>query len=178
MQINKQHVKIRVARSEDLVPLVEMAKTAFLQAFTANNKLENVISYLDEAFTQDQFSKELSEPASTFYIAEINKEIIGYTKVNLVPAQTDIHDPESVEIARLYVLEEYLGIGLGQELLDLAISFSRKHRKKYIWLGVWEHNPRAIRFYQKNGFEKFSTHPFPFGDEVQTDWLMRKKVTY
>ncbi|WP_296700914.1 GNAT family N-acetyltransferase [Algoriphagus sp.] len=176
MQINKQSVKIREALEEDLNPLVEMAKKSFLQAFTANNKLENVESYLDEAFTIDQFKRELPVPASTFYIAEINKEIIGYTKLNLVPAQTDIHDPESLEIARLYVLQEYIGFGLGKELLDKAFAFAKQKGLKYVWLGVWEHNPRAIRFYQKNGFEKFSTHPFPFGDEIQTDWLMKKLV--
>jgi len=176
VQINEETVKIREASAKDLALLVEMARTAFLQAFSAANKLENVMSYLDLAFTQEQFSKELSELASFFYVAEINEQIIGYTKVNLVPAQSDIHDPESLEIARLYVLEKYLGIGLGQDLLDLTINLAKAHQKKYIWLGVWEHNPRAIRFYQKNGFEKFSSHPFPFGDEVQTDWLMRKMI--
>jgi ribosomal protein S18 acetylase RimI-like enzyme len=61
-------------------------------------------------------------------------------------------------------------------LLEQAIDFAKEKQKKYIWLGVWEHNPRAISFYERNGFEKFSSHPFPFGDEVQTDWLMRKLI--
>lgn len=176
MQINKQIVKIRKASIDDLGPLVDLARKSFLQAFSANNKPENVISYLDKAFTKDQFSSELSEQGSTFYLAEVNQKVIGYTKINLVPAQTDIHDSESLEIARLYVLQEYIGLGLGKELLDKAFAFAREKELKYVWLGVWEHNPRAIGFYQKNGFEKFSTHPFPFGDEIQTDWLMKKMV--
>jgi ribosomal protein S18 acetylase RimI-like enzyme len=153
-----------------------MARRSFLEAFTANNKVENVIAYLDEAFTKDQFSKELANPASSFFIIKANDKIIGYTKLNLCPAQTDVHDPESLEISRLYLLDEYIGLGLGKKLLEHAIDFAKQQEKQYIWLGVWEYNQRAISFYERNGFEKFGSHPFLFGDEVQTDWLMRKSV--
>lgn len=166
-------LQIRKANSGDLEPLLTMAKTAFLQAFTAGNKPENVAAYLSEAFTLPQFEKELNNPASTFFVAVLEGEIIAYTKVNLVPAQTDVHDPDSLEIARLYVLEDYLGSGIGKKLLETAIDFAQLHQKNYIWLGVWEHNARAIRFYEKNGLRFFGSHPFPFGDEVQTDWLMK-----
>lgn len=166
-------VSIRKAQSTDLGDLLHMARTAFLQAFTAGNKPENVEAYLAEAFTLTQFEKELDNPASTFFVAELEGEIIAYTKVNLVPAQTDLHDPDSLEIARLYVLEHHLGSGLGKKLLETAIAFAKQHQKKYLWLGVWEHNTRAIRFYEKNGLRIFGSHPFPFGDEVQTDYLMR-----
>lgn len=166
-------ITIRPATKKDLGDLLHVARTAFIQAFTSGNKPENVNFYLNEAFTLEQFERELNEPASTFIVAEKEGEIIGYTKVNQVPAQTDVHDPESLEIARLYVLEEHLGSGLGQRLLDTAIDFAKQHQKKYLWLGVWEKNARAIRFYEKNGLRIFGSHPFPFGDEIQTDYLMR-----
>ena len=164
---------IRKATSNDLGDLLHMARTSFLQAFTAGNKPENVTAYLKEAFTLEQFEKEMATPASTFLVAELEGEIIGYVKVNQVPVQTDIHDPDSLEIARLYVLEDFFGLGLGKKLLDTAINIAKQNEKKYLWLGVWEHNARAIRFYEKNGLRIFGSHPFPFGDEVQTDFLMR-----
>ena len=160
----------------DLPELLDTAQKAFVQAFTANNKPENVKAYLNEAFTLDQFRKEYQTQGSTFFKLVSGTQLIGYTKVNLTPAQTDVHDPESLEIARLYLLDEYIGLGLGKMLLKQAIDFAKQNQKKYIWLGVWEHNPRAISFYERNGFEKFSSHPFPFGDEIQTDWLMRKML--
>lgn len=150
-----------------------MARTAFIQAFTIGNKPENVEHYLNEAFTLPQFEKEFETPSSYFFLAISEDKIIGYLKVNETPSQTDIHDPESLEIARLYVLEEFLGRGVGPELLNFAIELAKQKAKKYLWLGVWEKNARAIRFYEKNGLRKFGSHPFPFGDEVQTDYLMR-----
>lgn len=173
MDISLTSLKIRKAIPNDLGDLLHMAQTSFLQAFTVGNKPENVQAYLNEAFTIEQFEKELSNPASSFFVAELDEEIIGYTKVNQVPAQTDVHDPESLEIARLYVLEDHLGSGLGKRLLETAIDFAKENQKKYLWLGVWEMNARAIRFYEKNGLRIIGSHPFPFGDEVQTDYLMR-----
>lgn len=166
-------ISIRKAKSEDLGDLLHMARTAFLQAFTAGNKPENVTAYLNEAFTLERFEREMSESASDFFVSEKAGEIIGYVKVNQVPTQTDVHDPDSLEISRLYVLEDFLGLGVGKDLLDFALDFAKQNRKKYLWLGVWEHNARAIRFYEKNGLRIFGSHPFPFGDEIQTDFLMR-----
>jgi ribosomal protein S18 acetylase RimI-like enzyme len=171
--LDDSKLTIRSATREDLADLLHLARAAFLQAFTAGNKPENVQAYLDEAFTLEQFGKELENPASTFFVAEKEGEFIGYTKVNQVPAQTDVHDPDSLEIARLYVLEDHLGSGIGKKLLDTAIDFAKQNQKKYLWLGVWEMNARAIRFYEKNGLRIFGSHPFPFGDEIQTDYLMR-----
>ncbi len=165
---------MRIATHADLSDLVKLGRTAFLQAFTPQNKLANVRFYLDVAFTEKQFLMEIQNPSSVFFLLEANGKLAGYTKVNQVPAQTDIHDPESLEIARLYVLEEFLGAGLGKVLLDIASGYAKDCGKSYLWLGVWEKNARAIRFYEKHGLRKFGEHPFPFGDEVQTDWLMRK----
>ncbi len=168
-----ESIQIRKAIPSDAADLLHMARTAFLQTFAAGNKPENVSAYLAEAFTLEQLSKEMENSDSVFFVAEKEEEIIAFSKVNFASAQTDIHDDESLEIARLYVLEEHLGSGLGKRLLEIALDFAKQNGKKYLWLGVWEHNARAIRFYEKNGLRKFGSHPFPFGDEVQTDYLMR-----
>ena len=169
-------VSLRKAAFSDLSGLLEIAQISFVQAFTEGNKPENVQAYLSEAFTSLQLEKELRNPASTFLLASLEGKLVGYTKLNLAAAQTDVQDPESLEVARLYTLEEVWGKGVGQFLLDAALDFAKEKEKSYVWLGVWEHNARAIRFYEKNGFKAFGSHPFPFGDEIQTDWLMRVEV--
>ncbi len=168
--------ELRKANLSDLPELLMLARTSFLQAFTAGNKPENVQAYLDEAFTEARLTQELEHPASTFLVASLAGKFVGYTKLNLSAAQTDVQDPDSVEVARLYTLEEVWGKGVGQCLLDAALDFAKEKGMTYVWLGVWEHNARAIRFYEKNGLRIFGSHPFPFGDEIQNDWLMRMEV--
>jgi ribosomal protein S18 acetylase RimI-like enzyme len=169
-------LSLREAEIADLASLLDVAQTSFVQAFTEGNKPENVQAYLSQAFTSVQLEKEWRNPASTFLLASLEGKLVGYTKVNLAAAQTDVQDPESLEVARLYTLEEVWGKGVGQFLLDAALVFAKEKGKTFVWLGVWEHNARAIRFYEKNGFKTFGSHPFPFGDEIQNDWLMRVEV--
>ena len=176
MNTSKPAISLREAELADLAPLLEVAQTSFVQAFTEGNKPENVQAYLSQAFTLIQLEKEWRNPASTFLLASLEGKLVGYTKVNLAAAQTDVQDPESLEVARLYTLEEVWGKGVGQFLLDAALGFAKEKGMSYVWLGVWEHNARAIRFYEKNGFKTFGSHPFPFGDEIQNDWLMRVEV--
>ncbi len=171
--MNTSVPELRKANLSDLTELLALARTSFVQAFTVGNKPENVQAYLAEAFTEDKLTQEIQETASTFIVASLAGKLVGYTKLNLSAAQADVQDPASVEVARLYTLEEVWGTGLGQLLLDAAIAFGRQEGKTWLWLGVWEHNARAIRFYEKNGLLIFGSHPFPFGDEIQTDWLMR-----
>jgi ribosomal protein S18 acetylase RimI-like enzyme len=45
-----------------------------------------------------------------------------------------------------------------------------------IWLGVWEHNPRAIGFYRKWGFRQVGAQRFQLGAELQTDLVMARQV--
>lgn len=168
--------ELRKANLSDLPELLVLARTSFVQAFTAGNKLENVQAYLAEAFTETKLTQEMQNPASTFIVASLDGELVGYTKLNFSAAQADVQDPASVEVARLYTLEKVWGTGLGQQLLDAAIDFGRQEGKTWLWLGVWEHNARAIRFYEKNGLCIFGSHPFPFGDEIQNDWLMRVEL--
>ncbi len=52
----------------------------------------------------------------------------------------------------------------------------RRKGKRYLWLGVWERNERAVGFYERMGFTKAGTHEFLMGAERQTDHLMRREL--
>jgi len=79
-----------------------------------------------------------------------------------------------MELARIYVITKMIGAGDGKALMNACIDVARQNNKDVLWLGVWEHNPRAIRFYTGFGFEKFDEHDFILGNDVQRDWLMKK----
>jgi ribosomal protein S18 acetylase RimI-like enzyme len=71
------------------------------------------------------------------------------------------------------VLQDFHGKKVGQLLYDKAIEIARQLNVDYVWLGVWEENPRAIAFYRKNGFVAFDKHIFKLGDDEQTDIMMK-----
>lgn len=130
-------------------------------------------AYLNAAFNSDVLLKALNDSSIRFFLAKEGDSVIGYIKLNDAPAQTELQDDASMELERIYVLQEYQRMGFGKQLLDKAIQYAKDHGKSYLWLGVWEKNSKAIRFYEKNGFRKFSEHIFVMGDDPQTDYLMR-----
>lgn len=169
-------IRIEKADFGDLKTLQEISRDTFYETFADSNTPEDMQHYLSENFSLDKLSIELTEPDSRFYIAWDKDRAVGYLKLNLAQAQTDLNEDHSLEIERIYVLNAYHGKKVGQLLYTHALEIAGQLGKSSIWLGVWEMNPRAIRFYEKNGFVTFGTHVFKMGEDEQTDLLMRKAL--
>lgn len=161
----------------DLYCLQELASQAFKETFSEGNSVKEMNIYLNERFSIRRLFEELSNPLSQFYFVTEHGRRLGYLKVNRGAAQTETMGDEALELERIYVLKAYFGKGYGQLLLDKAIDLAKQYEAQYLWLGVWEHNHRAVSFYKRNGFEVFGDHIFQFGNEAQTDLLMRKFVS-
>ena len=161
---------------DDLDALIEISKKTFIAFFKEFNSDENLNNYVNKAFTTTKIHTEITNTNSEFYFAKHKNDIIGYLKLNLKTAQTELQDPNSLEIERIYVVENFIGKQVGQLLMKTAIKSALNKNLKYIWLGVWEHNLRAIRFYQKHNFTIFDTHIFKMGNDDQTDYLMKLKL--
>ena len=166
-------MQIRKAVLQDLEKLSAISKATFTETFAAQNTEENMQQYLETAFSDKQLAAELSDPDSAFYFLDSGGKIAGYLKVSLASPKNDIQDGNALEIERIYVRKAFQGKKAGQMLLDKAIEIAKARKARYVWLGVWEHNPRAIRFYEKNGFVAFGKHLFKLGEDEQTDLLMK-----
>lgn len=169
-----EQINIEPLNTAQLEALREIGRTTFLETFGDRNSAENMVQYLEQGFAREKIIAELENKSSLFYGVEKDKQLIAYLKLNLGPAQTELQDPVSLEIERIYVLQAFHGTGVGQLLYDKAIEVALEHKLDYIWLGVWEENKRAIRFYEKNGFVTFDQHIFRVGEEEQTDLMMKK----
>ena len=158
---------------EDLAVLAQLSKRTFKEAFESENNPEDFKAYLNSAFGEDILLKELHDYNSSFFMVYQDSNLAGYIKLNEKGSQSDIKDGNSLEIERIYVLEGFQGQGIGAWMLGRIISMASDKSKNYVWLGVWERNTKAVKFYQRLGFYKFGSHPDYIGRDKQTDWLMR-----
>jgi ribosomal protein S18 acetylase RimI-like enzyme len=166
-------IEIKKATLEDLFSIQSISKQSFTETFASINTPENMEKYLQENFNTTQVTSEISNPDSLFYLAYSDSIPVGYLKVNFGAAQTEDLEEPTLEIQRIYVLQDFHGKKIGQLLLDQAVKVAHQYRVDYIWLGVWEENHKAIHFYTKNGFLTFDKHIFTLGDDQQTDLLMK-----
>lgn len=161
---------------DDLAALQELSRRTYSDTFGHMNKPSNLKAYIERAFDIDKLRSELLNINSAFYFLYAGEKLSGYLKLNEYKAQTDICDPQSLEIERIYIAKEFQGKGLGSFLIKNAIDIANIRKKAYLWLGVWERNHKAILFYKKHGFYVAGKHPFFMGEEEQTDFIMRKDL--
>ncbi len=166
-------LQIRQAGISDLASLQAIGRKTFEETFADSNSAENMAAYLADGFSEERLSAELLNENSQFFFALLGDEVLGYLKVNVGDAQSEKQDSRAMEIERIYVLRQYQGKHVGFALYEQALAIAKARKAPYIWLGVWEENPRAIRFYQKQGFVEFGEHLFVLGDDAQRDVLMK-----
>lgn len=171
-----KNTEIKKGTLSEIDQLQKISKQTFYETFSIGNTLENINKYLDEEFSIEKLTTELNNINSEFYFALFENNIIGYLKINFGKSQTELQDNNALEIERIYILKEFQEKKIGQLLYDRALQIARHNGIAYIWLGVWEENPRAINFYKKNGFTEFDKHIFKLGDDEQIDIMMKLKI--
>lgn len=162
--------------ANDIAVLQQISRQTFAETFSAVNSEENMRKYLDEAYGKEKLLSELKDPHTRFYFAKDGEDVVGYLKLNTAASQTELKDAQALEIERIYVLAGWQGKQVGKMLYDKAIEVAKEEHADYVWLGVWEENHKAIRFYERNGFVAFDKHIFRLGDDEQTDIMMKRQV--
>jgi ribosomal protein S18 acetylase RimI-like enzyme len=156
--------------------LLAYSRKTFYDFFAHLNDPIHMEAYASVAFTMESMLDQVTNTYSEFYFALYEGDIAGYMKLNFNNAQNEFKDKNALEIERIYVSGEHHGKRIGKKLLDFAINIARDKRFDYVWLGVWEHNYKAIGFYEHNGFKLCGSHEFLLGEDKQTDLLMRKEL--
>ena len=174
-EILPQSITIRRASLNDAALLKNLGAQTFQETFAEHNTADDMKMYLEKNFTVDHLLAELNDNLSEFYIAEHFTTAVGYVKLRAGHEPDQLKD-HAIEIERLYSLKNYIGKGVGKFLIQTAFQKAKDKGFETIWLGVWEHNKRAINFYRKFGFEKFGSHIFVLGKDEQTDLLMKANV--
>jgi ribosomal protein S18 acetylase RimI-like enzyme len=169
-------ITIRYATEKDAELIADLSRQTFYESFVVYNTKENMDKFMNEQFTKQKLINEVKQPWHIFFLAFINDELVGYVKMRDGSVPIDLLNESCLEIARIYSVQHTIGKGVGKKLMQTCHDIAKQKDKKILWLGVWEKNQRAIDFYAKWGFEKFSEQNFILGDDVQRDWLMKKDL--
>ncbi|MFM2358702.1 MAG: hypothetical protein RLY16_695 [Bacteroidota bacterium] len=169
---------IRRLTLQDANVLAEIAADTFRHTFEDTCSKADMDFYLKKYYSLEQMQYELADPDSYYFFIEDEKAVpLGFLRLKEerdgYPAMNQYH---SLELNRIYVRHQYQGQGIAQRLMDFALQFANDGHYEVIWLGVWEHNYRAQKFYKKYGFEPTGdTHDFPIGETPQTDlWYWKR----
>lgn len=169
-------INIRRVTMADVPVLSAIARQTFYDTFTGTCTEEDMQFFLQQCYNEEQLGREISDPETYCFFAETGGLPVAYLyfkeDYTNFPAEKKW---KALELKRIYVLAGYHGKGIAQKLMDFILDFAAAHKYEMVWLGVWEHNLRAQKFYSKYGFVHSGyTHDFPIGNTPQTDvWLWK-----
>jgi len=168
---------LRRAVAGDAPSLAVLAARTFRDAFAARNSPENMDLHCARMFGSEIQQREIADPGLITTIAESGQRMIGFSQLQPAHAHPSVIARRPAELRRLYVVAESHGSGVGRQLLLDALAVAARDGCDVLWLGVWEHNPKAMAFYRKFGLEVVGTHAFMLGQDRQRDLVMSVKLS-
>lgn len=163
---------IRPATSSDVPALTSFGARVFRETFGPHNRPEDLAAYLEATYAEDRQRSELDDPARATLIMDSPEGIVGFAQLRAASVPDCVAGPAPIELLRFYVDPAWHGRGLAPALMDAVVSEALARCAGTLWLGVWEHNGRAIAFYRKRGFHDVGSHEFLLGEDRQTDRIM------
>ena len=169
-------MEIRAALESDAGALARLAEETFRATFAASNPAESMQRHCESSYGESIQLAEIRDPNLETWLAYDGGRLVAYAQLRrgAVPPAVVAQRPR--EILRFYVHSDAHGKGAAQALMAHALGRAALLGADVVWLGVWEHNPRAIAFYRKWSFEVVGEHVFMMGDDPQRDLLMRHVV--
>jgi diamine N-acetyltransferase len=168
---------IRKTEPNDATALAKLAEKTFRDTFASDNSASDMDQHCIETYSAKIQTREILDPNIDTFVCESENELIAYTQLGWLQAPSDLSAQNPVEIRRFYVDLPWHGKGIAKALMAQVLEHVESKHADQIWLGVWEHNPRAQRFYQKMGFLEVGEHVFQLGNDPQRDLIFSRKVT-
>jgi GNAT superfamily N-acetyltransferase len=162
---------IRLAGSDDVPQLVDLAVRTFRDAFGHENDPADIELHVAGHYTLERMGAEVADPEHTTLLAEMEGRLAGYAQLDTVPPSLPL-GPGGRMLHRFYLDQAWIGRGIALPLMAAVKQDARRRGATFLWLTVWERNARAIAFYHKCGFTVAGSTAFKLGTELQQDWVM------
>ena len=169
-------INIFLAGIENADTIAELAITTFYETYAAYNTKADMALYTSQHYSNAKIADEMKQPDVRYFLACYNDTPCGFAKMRNTGHPELLLNTRNIEIERIYVLQRFQKLNIGRTLIGHCLEAAKQSDFEVIWLGVWQQNSKAIAFYEKNGLEKFGTHSFLLGEELQTDWLIKRKL--
>jgi ribosomal protein S18 acetylase RimI-like enzyme len=166
---------LRRAGDGDAAALARLADQTFREAFASGNTPDDLDAHCARHYGEPQQLAEIRDPALETWVAEIDGALVAYGQLRFGAPSPAVAAARPAEVARFYVEARHHGLGLAPRLMERLLERADAAGADAVWLGVWERNPRAIRFYEKQGFAIVGEKIFVVGADPQRDVVMCRR---
>ncbi len=161
----KSRHNVRRATTSDYNEIVSVGRKSVYDAHKGSVPDRILYQFIDASYTVEKIKEELSIPDNVYHVLEHENQVVGFSKILLNEAHKDIDRQDIVKLNRIYLLDDFHGLGLGKVLLNSIVEYAKNEEQAAIWLYTWVGNKRAIKFYERNGFVVAGSHDFHVAED-------------
>ncbi|MEM7572348.1 MAG: GNAT family N-acetyltransferase [Bacteroidota bacterium] len=170
-------ILIRRANSADAIAISLVARTSFKEAFYQDFQYkDDLLAYQERTFRVAKIRSSLAKPHNYFWLALVDELPVAYAKLKFPSPTTFSNRAPLAQLQKIYVLEDFLGQGIGRLLQDEVIKKAQQLTAQGLWLSVYQGNTQAVGFYEHYGLQKLATHQFKIGRVDFKFWVMQLKL--
>lgn len=169
-------IHIRRCTEQDAATLATLARDSFVETFAHLYSPEDLSRFLSETYYEARQRAELTDPHTSHFIAEVDGTAVGFAKMGAFKLPVDYTPENALELHRLYILAPYQRLGLGRLLMQEVLLEAERLKASELYLGVWENNHKAQRFYAGFGFEKIGEHSFVVGKTIDREYTLKRRM--
>ncbi len=169
--------RIRPALLGDARILADLGERTFRETFESQYPPFELRAFLAEAYGEAIQRAELADSARPALLLELEGTPVGFAQLRLGHREAGVPGARPVELQRIYLLRAAQGGGRGASLLEASLAIARDWGADTLWLGVWEHNARALAFYARHGFHEVGEHVFQIGQQRDRDLILAREVS-
>ncbi len=158
-------VRIRRIGADELEIVRELALIIWPKCYRNIIGPDRVDAMLAVLYATDTLEREMSALGHVFWIARVNEMDVGYASAYV--------DGDRLWLKKLYVRDEFRGLGLGKALIEAALDhFTARELALY----VNKDNTPAINYYLRSGFQVEAEVPVQMGPYEFTDYVMQRTL--
>lgn len=158
---------------EDFASYAPLCRDTFRETFADSHPVDALERHVADAFPDVLLHKELSGVAGdVVFVVEAGGELLAYALLTREPAPVAMPGHHPLQISRFYIASAWHGKGVAAPLMHAALDEARRLGADVAWLGVWEHNMRALRFYDRQGFVHVGETVYKFDGVPERDLLL------
>lgn len=169
------NINFRAALPSDHVLLSLLFKTVYIETYGTKGITHEFANFIEKQFSPNKIKSKIESDTSTLWIASYSNNPVGIIQIdynNACPIKNTVFP----EINKLYILRNFHGRGIGQNLMNIAEKEIRKKGEDKIWLWVLESNIRANEFYIKQGYKNIGIADYPMEENIYTNNVMLKDL--
>jgi ribosomal protein S18 acetylase RimI-like enzyme len=168
--------EISIATGSVATDLAAFAAATFRESWLEEGNENDLEEYVTINFNKEQLLAEINNASIKYLILKEGETWVGYAKIEMNASPVDHPMVKSLALHRIYIKKSFQSQNAGSGLISEVELIAKENGLNSIWLGVWNQNHRAIKFYHKHGFKEFGTYKFIMGKAISEDYLMKKTL--